>query len=112
MVSEVREQGYDALYQKLLGAELDHIERSFSLPKKADRLHHFCRPEKDCGLWPYDRNELCRIDKLGHDIVHGEKLGQPIRSIDEDLKFMQSAADYFLAMVHRRYGLKIIFEKA
>jgi hypothetical protein len=106
--AEVRKRGHEALYQELLAGELDHIERSFSVPKKADRLHYFCRPEKEWGLWPYDRDELRRIDELRHDIIHGDKLGQPIPSIEKDLDFMQNSATYFLAAVQRRYGLKII----
>jgi hypothetical protein len=109
-VSDVRKQGYEALYFDLLASELNNIERSFSLPKKADRLHHFCQPESGWGLWPYNRDELCRIDKLRHDIIHGDKLGKEIPTIEKDLDFMQNAGSYFLNIVGRRYGLRIIFE--
>jgi hypothetical protein len=111
-VLDVRQLGYERLFQDLLSIELRRMERNCSLPKKADRLLDLCRPERGWRLpMQYDQkeqDELKRIDGLRHAIVHGDLLGEIVPTLETDLKFLENIGQYFFVLVHNRYSMKII----
>jgi hypothetical protein len=97
-VVEVREFGYKRLYRDILMKELKHIERNTSLPEKGQRLRQLCRPQPDWEVpLNYDEEEIERIDRLRHEIIHGSALGSPIPEIKADLKFLENTGLYFLS---------------
>jgi len=110
-VSDVKSATYDQLFLDLLLKELDTIERTFSLPRKAFRLQQLCRPDPHWDLpMKYDAEEVERVDNLRHGIVHGDMLGKPFENIEKDLKLLYDLGTYFFALTHKHYGTKIILE--
>jgi hypothetical protein len=107
-VSEVRQEKFKTLYASLLFKELGRIERNTSLPWKAERLLQLCSPEKGWYHWRHDPAELERVDRLRHDIVHGEMFGQELPSVTADLKFLENTGWYLYVIAGKRYRLKLL----
>jgi hypothetical protein len=108
-VAEVRDHRYESLFKGLLLEELDNIERNTSLPRKAERLNQLCRPEPDWILpVKYQEGEVMRIDKMRHDIIHGDSLGTPLETVSQDLELLHDLGRYFLVIVNNRYGTRLL----
>jgi len=105
--SKVRQDRHETLYIGLLLQEMARIERNTSLPWKGARLRQLCKPEDGWTQMRYDETGLQRVDKLRHDIVHGEMLGNPIPDAHNDIRFLENTGWYFWLIVGKRYGLEL-----
>jgi hypothetical protein len=93
----------------MIQEKLEHLERG-SLLNKVDLLFQLCKPPKDDVLinnYVYDRERLQKIDDARHSVIHRNSMGLPIPDIDGDLDFISRTANYLMALVNHKYGVRL-----
>lgn len=108
-LAEIEKHSYEDLRTKHIEAWLEQIERE-SLLKKMDVTHQLCQPPADFDEiedYKYDRDRLMRLDRLRHDVVHGEADQKDFKFSEDDLHFMHRTWAYLFALVHTRYNLRV-----
>jgi hypothetical protein len=78
-----------------------------SLIRRADLLHRICEAPKAFDRSVYDPDNLARIDKLRHEIVHGDRFGKEITDVENDLQFLRQTCDHFFALMHATFGQRL-----
>jgi hypothetical protein len=99
----------EAIREELIHDKLDQLERE-SLLRKVDLLFRLCSPPS--GFAPikdyaYDRDRLENIDLARQAIIHRDGLGKPVANIDKDLDFISRTANYLMALVNQKYGVRL-----
>lgn len=107
--SDLQGRTPESIREELIKDKLKALEKD-SLLKKVDLLFRLCSPP--AGFAPinhyaYDRDELERIDEARHGIIHRDGLGNPIPTIEADLKFISGTANYLMALVNAKYGMQL-----
>lgn len=108
-VREVLVSGPDAILEEKLAKRLNDLEYE-SLLRKVDALFARCRPPSEWSPmdnYEFEADRLRRLDDLRHEIMHGEALGIPIPTIDEDLEYLRRTAWFLMGLVNLRYGLQV-----
>lgn len=80
------------------------------LLKRIDRLWAVCKPpatEELIGNYTFDRVHLEAIDRLRHQLVHGDHLGTPISDIHDTLDYLFRTGLFVFTMVNHRYDVRI-----
>jgi len=106
---ELKLSPYDAIFTQKLNDHLVAFERE-SLLKKVDRLFQLTKPA--AGYAPilnykFDRDRLEVLDRLRHDVIHGDDRSSTLDSIQESLKFMFDTGLFLFAMVNAHYSVKL-----
>jgi hypothetical protein len=107
--SQLREKPYEAVRQELIEFRLAQLERE-SLMAKVDLLFTLCQPSREfdpIGNYAYDRERLLTIDAQRHRIIHQNGFGEHWADVDSDLEFISRTANYLMALVNHRYGVRI-----
>jgi hypothetical protein len=108
-IEEVKGNTYETLVKHKFGEFIVNLERE-SLIVKADKIFSFCKPPPKFAPFPtyeYDRNRLAALDQLRHDIVHGDGIRGPLSACDNDVKYMEDTAVFFMCLVNEGYGIKM-----
>lgn len=108
-LKQIREQKYEDLLREAVKRRLEQL-RNESLLQKADLLHMICKPPAKfapINNYAYDRKRLQRIDENRHQIVHGNRLGGAVPTIEADLEYIGKTANYFMSLVNQRYGIRL-----
>lgn len=108
-LEEIKKLSVDEILSKKVHEYIDSLDRE-SLLLKADRLFQICQPP--AGFSPlhnyaYDRERLLQLDEMRHEIVHKSSSVPMLPAGDEDIWFLQQTANFFMALVNSKYGLKI-----
>lgn len=109
---EIHSKSYDQLLGDKLAERLDKLERE-SLLTKIDRLFSRCQPPprwSPAQGYMFDRERVKRFDDQRHEIIHGQALGNPLQLFpvsDENLFYIQQTGLYFIALLNRKYHLRI-----
>jgi len=105
----VREKEYDSILRELIDARIAKLEHE-SLLDKIDMLFRVCPPPKNTGIvnkYSYDRNTIQRIDDVRHRIIHSSGFAEPITNAAEDIEYFCNTALFLMAIVNRKYNLRI-----
>jgi hypothetical protein len=107
-LGDVRGKGYDTLFAEHLQRSIAALSRE-SLLKKVDRLFQLCRPGPEYGRagYVFDRNRLTALDALRHQVVHGDRVREPIDGIDDALHFLLETGLFLFGLPNHRWGLQI-----
>ena len=55
----------------------------------------------------FQREDLERLDKLRHDLIHGDVTPSRLGNVDEDLELLFNTGLFLWAMVNEKYGVKL-----
>ncbi len=108
-LQEFRNQAYEALLKAKIDEYFQVLDRS-PLLTKVDRLFEVCKPpDKFSPLRDYEfnRDRLAALDTNRHAVVHKLTLANPLPRGDDDIWFLMSTANYVMAMINERFGLRI-----
>jgi hypothetical protein len=111
-----RASTYEEVLSGVLAHYLKQLERE-SILKKIDLIFRACTQagaswSRGKGfVYVFDRGRLERLDRLRHELIHGDALGMPIRNALEDLHYMLNTAIYLTLMIGDRYSLTIRRER-
>ena len=108
-LSLVRTAQYDELRRTKIEAHLKVLAQA-SLLKRVDRLLAVCHPPADFSPvlnYTYDRDELARLDRLRHDVVHAPGELPPIADVGEAKGFLDHTGMFLLGLVNHRYKVKM-----
>lgn len=105
----VRAQSTDKILTSLVTKEVREVRRNSSLIEKCDLLHAICKPSGPPSHpeYKFDQGTLSELDKLRHEIVHGDLLGSEIEDAQKKLDYLQQTWMYFFIMMHQTFGLQI-----
>jgi hypothetical protein len=102
MLREVKEHGYETLFDKALERRLSKLEHE-SLVAKADMILRLCKPpdgfSNHVDHYVYDRSRLSLLDEQRHRIVHGGSWAGMFRRNEDDLEYLFNTGLYFLDLV-------------
>lgn len=106
-------RGYSELFDDCLTDELQRVEHNTSLPEKARLLFAVCKPgpESSFPRYQYDEAKLVQIDGLRREVIHGEGLHKQLNEIsdvDEKLTFLKATGLYFVLVLNKALGLRLI----
>lgn len=85
------------------------LERE-SILKKADMLHQVVKLGANVPsirAYAYSRDKLESIDRARHEAVHRLQFEHGVEEVDATAYYLLQTIFYFMALVNRRYGLKI-----
>jgi hypothetical protein len=108
-LSEIKGRSFDELLNHKLNEFISDLERD-SLLKKVDLLFALCRPPKKWAPikdFTFDRDRLESLDRLRHEIVHGESVGRSIPSCEKEIEFLVRTPFFLMDLVTLRYGLEL-----
>ena len=108
-LSDVKEVGYSALFEKRLAEYLNAFERE-SLPIKAGRLFELCQPPR--GFSPvagyqFDRDRLIALDRVRHDLVHDQTTTALPNDVEAAIEFLLNAGMFLLGLVNHKYQVRV-----
>lgn len=106
---EAKDHDYVTLLKRRIDANIEYLERQ-ALLKKTDRLFAVCKPEKNFTFKPayrFDPERLASLDKLRHDLIHGEGPLKSHPAVDESLEYLFETSLFLFVMVNHRYGVRI-----
>ncbi|HEX6803358.1 MAG TPA: hypothetical protein VF133_06725 [Terriglobales bacterium] len=105
----VRAQPTDKILSSFIAKEIRKVRRNASLIDKCDLLHAICRPSGPPANpeYNFDQGRLSELDKLRHDVVHGDLLGSEIADAATKLDYLQQTWIYFFVMLHKTFGLRV-----
>jgi hypothetical protein len=72
--------------------------------------HRICKPPAHYTPitgHKFDSAYLESIDGKRHNIVHSGNLGQQLHEVETDLKYLRDTANYFLALINYKYGIRL-----
>jgi|SRR5579872_468548 len=107
-VQEIVALGADAFYKVELTRHMKAVEK-ISLPNRIERLQAICRPgtREILPNYKYDRERMESLDRLRHQIVHENALGQALQEIAEELEFMRLTNAYLSGLVTTSFQFQI-----
>lgn len=108
-LGEVQEASFDKLFGDSLEKRLEQLERE-SLLKKTGVLFARCKPPakwSPMADYQFDSERLEKLDRLRHDIVHGEALGSAITNVVDELDYLCRSTMFLMGLVNLRYGLRL-----
>lgn len=108
-LQELRASKYEAIRWAKIDEHLKELDRQ-SLMTKIDRLFAVCQPPRDFDPlrdYKFDRDRVETLDTNRHNAVHKEGVDNPLPRGNDDIWFMMSTANYLMAMVNERFGLKM-----
>jgi hypothetical protein len=108
-VDDVRNTAVDDLLRGRIEKTIEQLEQE-SILKRADRLFELCRPPSgfDSPIgFKYDRSRLETLDRLRHDIVHGEVRPGALANVERDVGYLFQTGLHLWAIVNHRYGVQI-----
>lgn len=107
-LSSVRGTTYEQLLEQALSRFFEQLDRE-SLPSKINLLFQRCRPEPDWfgENYKYDGGRIMKLDKLRHEIVHGDALRRGIPDLGADLFYLQQTGMQLMGIVSFRYGIQL-----
>ena len=108
-IQEIKASSYDDVRAMTLGDYLNGLERE-SVLKKIDLLFAICKPPEGfapINEYSFDRNRVLAIDKIRHEIVHGEPVEEPLPAGDDDIWFLMSTANFLMSLLNHKFDLKI-----
>jgi len=108
-LGEIKERTYPEILNDRLLKYMSALERD-PLLKRVDLLHLRCPPSEMPASrtgYRFDRDRVERFDRLRHEIIHGNGMGEPIAGLEDELSFINRTCGYMLNLVGRRYGLRL-----
>lgn len=116
-LARLRDQSLEKLLASFVAKEVREVRRNASVIEKCDLLHAVCKPKEPPAHkeYKFDQGVLSQIDKLRHDLVHGDLLGEEILGAEKSLEYLQQTWMYFFIMLHQNFGLRIdteVFSRA
>ena len=106
-LKEIRDQGYDSLFDKALKKRLSKLEHE-SLLDKADMIQRLCKPQKDFKTfvkgYVYDRDRLSQLDNQRHRLIHDGQWAELFQRNDDDLEYLYETGFYFIDLVSFTYS--------
>lgn len=107
-LAQARSAEYDELLRSAVDKYFNKLCKA-DLLSKIKTLHAVCKPGSAEILegYRYDDEQIDRIDRLRHEIVHKEALGSPIGNVSGDLKYVERTNIYLSALITHRYGLLV-----
>jgi len=105
----MRGRSYEEALLEILEKHFEQLEKE-SLLKKTDVLFARCRPPEGWSRIPgyeFDRARLSELDRLRHDIIHGDALGKPIPKGSEVVDFLMKTNWHLMSIVGYRYQLAV-----
>jgi len=109
-VAEIKGRSFESLLIEKIGLLLIDLERK-SMMEKADQLFRLAKPTRDfepIKSYAFDRERLSSLDQMRNDVVHVKSARIPLPQGDEDILFLRRTVLYFVAMVSRYFGVRII----
>jgi hypothetical protein len=100
---------YEDLLKEALGHFLSTLERE-SLVKKLDCLFAICQPPhqfEPLSDYSYDRSVIDTLDRMRHQIIHGDIRTLVLPNVEEHLWYLQKTSWFLMALVAQKFGLKI-----
>jgi hypothetical protein len=107
-LEKIMQKPIDELYRELLEKRFDRLDGD-SLAKKIQVLFSKCKPPENWSPikdYEFDLDHVKRIDRLRHDIVHEEVLGQPIPNAAEEIDYLLKTSLFLMEMVNYKYDLR------
>jgi len=108
-LEELKGKNYEEVLKAKANDYIQSLDRE-SLLTKAERLFQVCQPPADFSPihnFTYDRARLEGLDQMRHDTVHQKGPVPRLPNGDSDIWFLQQTANFFMALVSSKYGLKI-----
>jgi hypothetical protein len=106
---DIQNKTRDDIRTSLIDKYMDWLERQ-SLPTKFDKLLSVCHPTGDLQLTngqKLDRNRLCSLDSLRHDVAHGNQVTILLPHGDDDIKFLEDMCSLLVLVVCKGCNLKL-----
>ena len=108
-IKDIKGLSADEILAKKVREYIFSLDRE-SILLKADRLFQVCRPSADFSPihnYKYDRDRLLKLDEMRHEIVHESGSVPMLPNGDDDIWFLQQTANFFMALVNKKYNLRI-----
>jgi hypothetical protein len=108
-LSEIKGRSFDELLDQKLNEFISGLERD-SLLKKVDLLFALCRPPKKWAPiedFAFNHDRLVSLDRLRHEIVHGERVGRSIPSCEKNIDYLVRTPFFLMGLVTFRYKLEL-----
>lgn len=108
-LDEILQESKDELLARKVNEYVESLDRE-SIIAKAQKLFEICQPP--AGFSPlhnynYDNERLKLLDDLRHEIIHKSTSVPVLPSGDDDIRFLQNTANYYMAVVNEKYKLKL-----
>ena len=107
-LNNFKTKSYKDILKEFIDRYLDDLDRK-SLITKIDHLFSVCKPKPGSIIdnYKYDKEFLEQIDKLRHDIVHGDKINTEIPEITSYIKYMEQTGSYITLLLCDRFNFKL-----
>lgn len=108
-LGKIKNKTYSELLQEALKKRLSDLGKE-SVLEKCEVLHRICKPPAHfmpINGHAFDSDHLKGIDNRRHGVVHSGNLGQQLKDVEEDLIYLRDTANYFLALINRKYGIRL-----
>ena len=108
-LEDLKGLNYQEIFKQKIHKFIAELERR-SLLEKIDKLFQICKPLPQFSPindYLYNREKLEALDELRHEIVHGNGLKSILPSCDEDIIYMRNTANFLMALVIKKYDVKI-----
>jgi hypothetical protein len=101
------ERESDVLVRERTSEFVERLSRT-SLLEKIEHLFRVCKPDGyQRKGFNYDKEYLEKIDRLRHDIIHGDKRRRRLERVPEYLKYLNDTGLFLWGMVNFRFGVKL-----
>jgi len=108
-LKEIKGKEYDKILAQKVRKFVASLERE-SLMYKIDRIFEVCQPPQGFAFitdYEFDKDRLVKLDKLRHEIIHGEGLKKPLENCGDDVHFLRQTAVFLMGPLHERFDVHI-----
>lgn len=108
-VAEVKTKPYDSILRELIDDYMLELENK-SMLAKIDKLFAICQPPAGFSRmkdYSFRRDQIEMLDKMRHDIVHGDGAVHTLPNGGDDIWYMNQTCHHLMALVNNKYSLRI-----
>jgi len=108
-LEELKASNYSDLMRQKIHKFVDDLDGK-ALLEKIDKLFEICQPPSRYSSiegYVYDRNKVERLDKLRHEIVHGDGIVAALPNCFEEIRYMRDTSNHLMKLVNNKYNVKM-----